>query len=170
MRDLCAVTFAVVVLAPCAALAQPAEGDPAPAPASVEEKKPGLVETLGGAVGGALGSTAGAAGGPLGSAAAGLVGQRVGKGAGGFIRRVFGGKPKPGPGSAAPRASEQVAEADHTPPVGLPQPVAETGDAPPASDVAPASAPLPDEAPAPATELAHEGLAQDQPESQALRP
>jgi hypothetical protein len=53
-----------------------------------------MVETAGGAVGGVLGSTAGAVGGPLGSAAAGMVGNRVGRGTVGVLRKIFGGKKK----------------------------------------------------------------------------
>lgn len=167
MRDLCAVTLVVLLLAPCAALSQPAEGDPAPTPAPVEEKKPGLVETLGGAVGGALGSTAGAAGGPLGSAAAGLVGQRVGKGAGGFVKRIFGGKPKPTNESTAPPAPEQVAEADPAPPAEPPRQLAETGDALPAADIAL----VPVEAPVEATPPAAEPAPDDEtPAPEALQP
>jgi hypothetical protein len=170
MRDLCAATLAAAVLAPCAALSQPAEGDPAPMPAPVEEKKPGLVETLGGAVGGALGSTAGAAGGPLGSAAAGLVGQHVGKGAGGFVRRIFKGKPKPTPETPAPPMPEQLAESEPQPPLEPPQQVAETGEALPAADVALAPVEAPRPAPQPASEPASDTLIPDDPAPVAVSP
>jgi hypothetical protein len=79
--------------------APPAIAPPAPSPSSRAEpekkaKKPDMVETAGGAVGGVLGSTAGAVGGPLGSAAAGMVGNRVGRGTVGLLKKVFGGKKK----------------------------------------------------------------------------
>lgn len=70
--------------------------EPAPQPPAAEKPKPGLVETIGGALGGALASSAAtASGGPVAGAAGGLAGQKVGRGIGGFLQRLFGGKPKP---------------------------------------------------------------------------
>lgn len=77
----------ILILAAAAAVSVPPV-------ALAAEKKPGLIETVGGAVGGVLGSTAGAAGGPLGSAAAGLAGQRAGRGLAGFVKKAVGGKDK----------------------------------------------------------------------------
>lgn len=115
--------------------AAPAVGDPAPTPQPQaakpeEKKKAGVAETLGGAVGGVLGSTAGAAGGPLGSAAAGMVGNRVGRGVVGVVKKVFGGGKTPDEAvqqaQAAPQAAADAAAtaAEPAPEAPAPEPVA----------------------------------------------
>lgn len=76
MRKTLAIAAAAVLI-PSAALAE-------------EKDKPGVVDSLGAAVGGALGYTAGAAGGPLGSAVGGLAGQSIGKGLVGGVKKLFG--------------------------------------------------------------------------------
>ncbi|HEX2561774.1 hypothetical protein [Phenylobacterium sp.] len=81
MRKTLAIAAAAVLI-PSAALAE-------------EKEKPGVVDSLGAAVGGALGYTAGAAGGPLGSAVGGLAGQSIGKGLVGGVKKLFGMDKKP---------------------------------------------------------------------------
>lgn len=107
MRALTLLALTAALAAPLPALAQPADAPP-PAEQKPEPKSGGAVETVGKTVGGVLGSSAGAAGGPLGSAAGGLVGQTVGKGLAGFVKKLFGG--------GKPKAETQTAQAAAVPP------------------------------------------------------
>lgn len=75
-------------------------------------EEPGLMEQVGATTAGVIGTTAGATVGPLGAAVGGLVGQRVGKGAVGLVKRMFVGEPKAAAPPVAPPTDAMMASAD----------------------------------------------------------
>lgn len=111
------------------------------ASALAEEKKPNLIEAVGAAAGGIIGSAAGAAGGPLGSAAAGFAGKKVGKEAGELVAKVAGkdepkGPPAPDLPALDPLADNRLAPVPPAPELGAPAEVALA----PVGEAAPAAA------------------------------
>lgn len=114
------ISAATMVLVAAPSLGQAQEEPPA------ESQEPGLLTTMGGAVGGALAATAGAAaGGPLGGAAASVAGDRVGRGVVGFVGKLFKRKKAEPPPAPAAVAAAPEAEA-HVPFLDLPPMGAET--------------------------------------------
>ena len=121
----------------------PQPGDPAPRPPPAEPEKKSKTKmdvagTAGGAVGGMLAKGAGTAlAGPVGGIAAGFVGNRMGRGAVGLVKRVVGVGDKKDDAKAAPDVAtdvtanvpEPVGPSEFTPP-SEPTPVA-AADPPP---------------------------------------
>ena len=149
-RDVGPAPLAAEDAPPTADPSGPQPGDPAPRPPPAEpekksKKKMDVAGTAGGAVGGILAKGAGTAvAGPVGGIAAGFVGNRMGRGAVGLVKRVIGVGDKKDDAKAAPDVATDVT-ANVPEPVGLseftpppqPTPVAAADRAPAPGETAP---------------------------------